>query len=237
VAIGDSVTFGWNVKAESAWPPTLERVLAGRAPRVQVLDCGVSGYNTHDEAIALERRAVELDPDVVVVGYFLNDPELLPLAPLQRYFEKPAWWQHSHLLRLVARTWYEHDVQRFGKGDLYHYLHAPDGPCWPPELAAMDRMRDIARAHVPHMLIAIFPAFPREHAWSEYPWRDLHARVAAAWKERGLDVLDLLPAFEHSGSEPRDLAVDDEHPDPRGHEIAARAIADELERLGWVGTK
>jgi lysophospholipase L1-like esterase len=232
------LTFGWNVSADAAWPAQLEHVLSGRAarpaPSAQVLNCGVSGYNTRDEAIALERRAVELDPDVVVLEYFLNDPEVEPLGPLQRYFEKDAWWQHSHLLRLVARSAYEHDVRRFGGGDVYRYLHAPDGPAWPRELAAMDRVRDIVRAKVPHALIAIFPAFPRTSSWSKYPWRDLHAEITAAWKERGFHVVDLLPAFEASGAEPKDLAVDDEHPNPRGHAIAAGVIADELVRAGWT---
>ncbi len=240
-AIGDSVTFGWNVSADATWPAQLDRALLERGPgagtATEVLNCGVSGYGTRDEAIALDQRAAELDPDVVVLAYFLNDPEHLPLAPLQRYFEVPEWWQRFNLLRLVARTSYEHDVQRFGGGDVYRYLHAPDGPCWPRELAAMDRVRDIARAHVPHTLVVLFPAFPRDVDWSDYPWADLHAQVAAAWQERGFHVIDLLPVFAESGGVPSELAVDGEHPNPRGHEIAAGAIADELAQLGWLGAQ
>ncbi len=239
VAIGDSVTFGWNVSAHAAWPMQLESTLTVRMDprRVQVLDCAVSGYNTHDEAIAFEARAKQLRPDIVVLGYFLNDPELAPMAPLQRYFEHPSWWQQFNLLRLFASALYANDVRRFGGGDYYRYLHAKEGPCWPRELEAIDRMRDVARAQVPHTLVVIFPAFPREGEWSDYPWRDLHAQVAEAWTDRGLDVLDLLTMFERSGSPPRELTVDTEHPNPRGHELAAKAIADELARLGWVDLK
>jgi lysophospholipase L1-like esterase len=240
-ALGDSVTFGWNVSADATWPAQLDRVLhergSGAAAGIEVLNCGVSGYCTHDEAIALEQRVQELDPDVVVLAYFLNDPEQLRLAPLQRYFETPAWWQRSHLLRLIARTSYEHDVQRFGKGDVYRYLHAPDGPCWPRELEAMDRVRDVVRKREMHTLVAIFPAYPREGDWSDYPWTDLHTQVAAAWQQRGFRVIDMLPVFAKSGAAPSELAVDSEHPNPRGHEIAAGAIADELAQLGWLGAQ
>lgn len=247
VAMGDSVTFGWDVRAEDAWPAQLERELrarvefdrGARAPesstdRVEVLNCGVSGYGTRDEAIALDRRVDELAPDVVVLAYFWNDPEQIPLAPLQRFFDEPAWWQHSHLLRLVARNLYERDLRRHGGGDFYRYLHAPDGPCWPRELEAFDRLRGVVRSRVPHTLIALFPSYPKDGEWDAYPYRDLHAQVAAALAERGFDVLDLLPAFSASGHPPRELCVDTEHPNPDGHALAARAIADELTRRGWI---
>src|SRR5512134_166244 len=50
VALGDSVTFGWGVPAEDAWPKQLERLLAADGgPDPEVLNLGVGGYNTRQE--------------------------------------------------------------------------------------------------------------------------------------------------------------------------------------------
>lgn len=239
LAMGDSVTFGWDLDVQDTWPARLDEHLNADADSVtparrQVSNAGVSGYGTRDEVLALDQRITQLAPDVVVLAYFLNDPEQLPLAPLRRYFVEPAWWQHSHVLRLAAQARYDSDVRHYGGGDVYRYLHAPDGPCWPRELEALDQLATLARSRAPRTLVVVFPAYPASDTWSAYPWADVHARVADACRTRGLAVLDLLPAFASSGLSPRTVSIDTEHPGPLGNDVAARAIAAELERRGWL---
>ncbi|MEM6567999.1 MAG: SGNH/GDSL hydrolase family protein [Planctomycetota bacterium] len=89
VCLGDSFTFGWGVEDGETYPVQLEAALAARtdAP-VDVVNCGLPGYNTWQEARAYEAIARPLDPDVVVIGWYLNDLDPLSfgttgtLAPL-----------------------------------------------------------------------------------------------------------------------------------------------------------
>lgn len=67
--VGDSSTFGFLNREEECWPRLLEKCLAGRAGgrRVEVVNAGVSGYTTLQEALALKLRVLPLRPDVVVI--------------------------------------------------------------------------------------------------------------------------------------------------------------------------
>ena len=83
----------------------LERLLNGGATGgpFEVLDLGVGGYSTRDEALTLESKGMRWNPKLIVIGYVLNDPESEPIQPMQSYFQEPSWWQHSALLRMLAR--------------------------------------------------------------------------------------------------------------------------------------
>lgn len=68
--LGDSHTFGDGVAEAETWPSQLG-VHAG--PDVEVLNCGVNAYDTLQEVLWYERRVAAFDPDVVILGYFVND--------------------------------------------------------------------------------------------------------------------------------------------------------------------
>ncbi len=76
-ALGDSFTFGYGVQEEQAWPRRLEQLLRERAQGggVEVLNLGVGGYGTAQEARLLRRRWEALRPDLAIVALYVgNDP-------------------------------------------------------------------------------------------------------------------------------------------------------------------
>lgn len=232
-AVGDSVTFGFGVAAEDAWPARLETLLgewaAASSRRCEVLNFGVGGYSTRDESIVVEAKALPLQPDLVVVAYFLNDPDYDPThyQLLHRYFRGTIWWEHSHLARLVARWKFERE--RDAAGGLYRWYHRQDSDRWQSVLTGFDRIRDrTTEARVP-VLLVVFPCYRDFTRWEDYPYVDLHERVLSAARERGFATLDLVPAFAASGKQPGELSVDPEHPNALGHTLAARAIAEFVE--------
>ena len=98
----------------------LERLLneASSGVRFEVLNLGVGGYSSRDEALLLRHKGMEWNPDPVIMGYFLNDPEIEPVQPLHSQFQEPSWWQHSNLLRLIARAKNLWDDQKTGRWGL-----------------------------------------------------------------------------------------------------------------------
>jgi lysophospholipase L1-like esterase len=105
VCLGDSFTFGWGVEDADTYPvqleAALEDVLAARVagdtahsgPRrspvsAEVLNVGLPGYNTWQEHRLYEKLVRPMAPDVVVLGWYLNDLDPLSygvtgtLAPL-----------------------------------------------------------------------------------------------------------------------------------------------------------
>ena len=82
ICIGGSTTFGTGATDDDkSYPARLEAILnhlaeAGRAPagiRYEVLNGGVSGYNSVDSLINLELRLLELQPDAVIDYDAVND--------------------------------------------------------------------------------------------------------------------------------------------------------------------
>jgi lysophospholipase L1-like esterase len=237
--LGDSFSFGLGVPVEDAYPEVLERALNSSAPagrRFDVLNFSVPGYSSRQEAVAMTAKVLPWRPQVVILGYVLNDPETAPLHPVHSHFSPAEWWQHFHLTRLAVLLALTMQTKRHGGGDYFKYLHAPEAGRWSSTEAAFDEMAEHSRAAGARVLVVIFPIVEVE-SWREYPYRELHRQVADAARARGLDVLDLLPHYERYP--PRDLRLSelDHHPTKLGHAVAAAAIAQHLRAGGAWGEK
>jgi len=226
-ALGDSFTFGFGVPGDSTYPKDLEKLLR-QEPRCQARSCevlnfGVGGYCSRDEALVLRYKALEWKPRLVIVGYALNDPETDAIQPLHSYFDTVYWWQYFHLGRLFMERLNGWVVNRWGGGDYTRYLHAEGHPKWESVLAAFADMRQATEPTNTPVIVAIFPV-PPPRLWSKYEYRDIHAQVARAATDAGLEALDLLAPFERY--EPATLRVEpnDNHPSILAHQIAAEQI-------------
>ena len=74
VAIGDSFTFGEGVEGEEAWPRALHAALGRSAARpTEVINAGVPGRWMDDYYLELKNRVLALDPDVVLLGFFVGN--------------------------------------------------------------------------------------------------------------------------------------------------------------------
>lgn len=238
VVLGDSVTFGYGVTAEQAYPSVLRRALhtrtlTGELP-AEVLNFGVSGYSTRDEWRLLAGRVTDFEPDLVIVGYSLNDPEIEPIQPLHAHFLPRAWWEESHLLRLIARA-RRAAAERSHGGDYYRFLHDEGSAPWRSVADALAAIGELGRVGGYDALLAVFPTFLGYDDWASYPYSDLHEQVARVARDAGFRVVDVLDVFRSSGRAPADLRADLEHPNALGHAVAAEALADALgERIGTV---
>ncbi|MFT4538199.1 MAG: hypothetical protein ACI841_004482 [Planctomycetota bacterium] len=229
-AIGDSFTFGHQVENQDVWNRRLEQMLdenglASERP-VDVLNFGVSGYCTLDELAVLKHKGLAWKPDLVIVAYYLNDPEDEPLQPLHAYFDEPQWWQHSHLLRLLKKRERDRGLRRYGHGDYNVFLHSHPEK-WGRVVAAFEEMKRLTQADGCELMLVVFPLAP-ETAWEEYKYAELHDQVAAAGQEAGMHVIDLLPHYKMH--RPRSLRATsfDGHPSAMAHVVAATAITDYL---------
>jgi lysophospholipase L1-like esterase len=86
ICIGGSTTFGTGATSDDkAYPARLQQALnhladTGHAPeglRYEVLNGGVSGYNSIDSLINLELRLLELQPDAVIDYDAANDARII----------------------------------------------------------------------------------------------------------------------------------------------------------------
>ena len=75
LSLGDSHTQGYEARQEATYSAVLERYLARRGVRAEVLNAGVSGFSTAEALVYLENEGYKYQPDVVVLGFYANDYE------------------------------------------------------------------------------------------------------------------------------------------------------------------
>jgi hypothetical protein len=75
--LGDSFTFGLGVNDDQTYAALIERKLGGACggSPLEVINAGVSAFSTSQEVVLLEREGLALDPELVIVGYFVNDAD------------------------------------------------------------------------------------------------------------------------------------------------------------------
>lgn len=74
LVLGDSVSFGYGVNEEETYAARLERLLNLAHLNAEVLNLSVSGFGTAEELLQYQAVGAALKPDLVILGYFSNDP-------------------------------------------------------------------------------------------------------------------------------------------------------------------
>jgi hypothetical protein len=69
VVVGDSFTWGWGVGDDEIYTEVLESLLQG----VEVINLGVGAFGTQQEMDYLKMKGMQYDPDIVILGFCLND--------------------------------------------------------------------------------------------------------------------------------------------------------------------
>ncbi|MFH1681874.1 MAG: GDSL-type esterase/lipase family protein [Candidatus Eisenbacteria bacterium] len=75
VCLGDSWTFGANVAESETYPARLERLFEEGMPEMEseVLNLGVLGYSSFQGLQLMKSFALDLDPDLLLLGFGMND--------------------------------------------------------------------------------------------------------------------------------------------------------------------
>jgi lysophospholipase L1-like esterase len=238
VALGDSFTWGDKIaEVDSAWPGQLELLLSrGSSMPWEVFNLGQRGWTTANEAEMLRRLGWQLDPDVVVWQFFVNDT----YASQPNFGRDGEQWRRLLPARLrehaagrsVTLYLLERVVNQSQRGAdamaMYGPLFDPAFPGWRQFEAALAEVADSATARRTPVVFVLWPAYvPGSWTAESYPLRALYQQVGAAARRAGLRVLDLTPFYAEAGGEWRRwwALPWDSHPNAEGHALAAAAIA------------
>src|SRR5262245_1163299 len=231
VVVGDSIEAWRALRATQLYPRVLESMLNARrpTPSVQTVNLGVSGYSLHQKVEMLRLRGLERHPKLVVVGYCLNDP--IPAWELIRYFT-----DGGHGIRFQTIEFINNHVRsllgKYGV-DFYTAVHQPDTDSWRSVEEAFADLGKLQSEHGLPVVVIIFPLMMDTAV--DYPWADIHRRVAAQAKQNGLVVVDLLDRFREAGL--AHVRADGVHPNALGHQIAAEEVAAAIEREHLLGSR
>ncbi len=229
VMLGDSVAWGWGVQMDAAFPQLLESQLhkmaneQGETPPA-VYNLAVDGYSTEQELRLLELRGLELQPDLVIINYVLNDPDGAG-GGLARYYGS-----HIRLLDLVGRA---HDrVQRIlsGNSKLNEYHQRVHAAYEEQTGGRFQRLGHISEENDVPILIAVSPVF-RFQPGKPYDWQNIHDSIEELCEQNGLLFVDLKRGF--LGRDSSELSFDLWHPNEEGHAVIADVLAAYVKDFVW----
>jgi lysophospholipase L1-like esterase len=255
VALGDSCTAGKGVLEEETWPRRLETLLAEELPdglEPAVANLGVVGYSGTQYLGTLERTGLALRPDVVVVGYNLNDfPNSIEAVDQRVYHERklrsliPAWLRdglsRTALYRYARAFYYElqkdADMETVNEiaGDMAENVQDPE--VLARERGYLEGIVEDSRAVGAHVLVLLFPYESQVlvDAYDDAPVEGLRG-ICAELDVPFVDLAPVLRAAAREGGETRSLYItgDRYHPNAEGYEVVARTVRDALRGAGWL---
>jgi lysophospholipase L1-like esterase len=240
LVLGDSVAFGAKVRTEQAYPAQLEQVLRATGLGWRVLNAGVNGYDSAQEADWLEEFGWRLEPDVVAIAFCRND--IIPssrdeavVAGQKLSLPRPSWdlggWLTEHSIvaaKLQRGLW-----RVGGRLGLATATVAPhpgggsedgQGCGWPFVEHAYRRVARRAREENRPVVVFIFPWL---HGLNGQATDDLGERLRALGEELHWTVIDLAPAFT-PGAASLFFEGDPIHPNAEGYRRAANYACQEL---------
>ena len=257
VVIGDSVTYGLGCPRNETYPKQLEFMLQKIAPhgslRFEVINLGVVGYNIPHIVELLRTKGLPFEPDLIIYGYVLNDPQNFSLegTALQALKEQAKCDSarqltkginrllgHSQLYILLRQAFIQpskylrENIDDPGftamhQGRHVEYLralHTQDASWHRVRNGLTEMVRLTTQSRRIPVLITIFP-IDWAGRLSDYPLRDVHELVAIEAKNAGFHVFDLTATY-CAVREATDEKIygDFLHPTKRGLRVAAAAI-------------
>jgi lysophospholipase L1-like esterase len=235
--IGDSYTFGYGVDFAEIFSKRLEEKLNGSGQPYEVINFGVPGYNTTLELATLRESAAQFKPDLVIVGYVLNDTEIqnrrkdtagskggtsiINAAHLALKDISMLYYFLAPKLGALAGALFN---ARYAVGGTKEIIRSfeDDAPGWIESRNALLGIAEEARAIGAPTLVVVFPMMV-----DSYPLAAAHNRITAFCREHGIAVLDLMSTLE--GRKVSEMIVVlDGHPNGRMHRIFADRIYDYL---------
>lgn len=256
--LGDSVTFGYRIARWQDTFPFLADSLAGAADSLEVetVNLAVEGYSQWQEAIVMQTEGKLYKPDLVVLGFVLND--VTEMFHLVKFGGAEEGFQMRHaasswLGRVLSKSAIVYEVQnvtreikarrKLGEDlrlgaikqqslEVETLMRRPDQAnvktAWDFALADLQKIADMCKElNIPFVVVA----FPFEVQLHDAMGLGTPQRVLFNYTQaRNIDMIDLLPPLSAAvcGQENVVPFLDEDHFSLEGHRMVAELLSDTI---------
>jgi lysophospholipase L1-like esterase len=227
--LGDSTTFGWGVRQEDTAAKFLERKLNADLPpgynHVEVMNTGVGNYDTVQEVAYYETIGWKFHPDLVVLVFFINDPEPVPI-------EKKGFLIDRSYLVAFATNRIDGVMRHMGARPdwktYYASLYGDDRPGFQACKKALASLAASTRSHDAKLLIALLPELHQING-DTYPFKTAHQKIKNVMAAANVPVVELIDGLkDHGPEETLWVTALDDHPNAKANNL----VSDQLKR--WI---
>ena len=233
VIIGDSFTFGYGIEnPDNIYPRLLQEKLDKRygEGKFEVINLAKNGYSMMDAVRVQKDLALNLSPDILVLGYFINDAE----GPGSRLgFE--GIYAHGCLVpwkigsRLYARSYMYYFVQSRIKRlcanltvkDYHVHLQSESNPFFGQHKELLELFIRTAReSGIPVVILNI----PMLSEFEEYPFYFVNDYIENITTSNDADYIDMLPYLAVYDEDELRVSIMDGHMNELGHTLTSDVL-------------
>lgn len=225
--LGDSLVVGWGVPEKETFVRRLERLYSEKNIAAEVINTGVGNYDTIQEVEYFITRGYKYHPDIVVLNFFVNDAEPVPVdrppSLLMRHCYSCIFiaGRLDTLRREVfgGQSWKDYYLGLYGDGHAKGWLDAK---------AAIDRLAEYCRAHNIKLLVASLPDL---HELRPYPLQSITDLVHQTADADHVAFVDLLPYLQDHDPATLWVTPPDPHPNAVADKLIAVGLFDALQQF------
>lgn len=253
LVLGDSITQGGYIKEEDVYVAKIGEYLRKNTnignKKIEVVNGGIGDIGTKEEVDYLEDTGLKIQPDIVIIGFYLNDSRLPWGFPGE--IGRPNWFRRNSVL--IDTIYKQFKLNRFIKEkgidrmnwSNYTYMDWKKDPdafkrfaslaytdwgasweknSWKTIDAEFQRLKKLSEKNNFKVVIAVLPVVYQVNAdfVEDYP-----QRMAKEEAEKfDFKYVDLLPVLRKNRD--KDLYFDWCHPKEIGNDIIGHEISDYL---------
>jgi len=224
VMLGDSTTLGWGVEQDQTIPKILERELnessSPACRNYEVLNAGVGNYDTVQEVEHYRAYDRSLHPDAVILNYFINDAEPVPVE------RHTALLARSYLVAFVVSRY--DALLQFARlrpkwNEYYADLYVEGRPGLEAAMEALSSLAQMTRQEGTRLLVTIIPELHQINA--QYPFAREQKKIKDLLASQQIPCIDLIEGLRGHGPESALWATPtDPHPNGKANALIAAQI-------------
>ncbi|ODS30012.1 MAG: hypothetical protein SCARUB_04883 [Candidatus Scalindua rubra] len=239
--IGNSVTWGEGVEYKDTYSGVIESTFSKTTLPIKTANFGIAGSNTLQHFAVLKNMALQLNPNIIILGYYLNDIERrrtqkLPsiLQFILRHYHFSSFlmgrittvlenWNAQIPANLPPKTEKIIKKETSCEGYAKRIINGYGTTAWEDTKAVILSMSELCRQEGVKFGVVIFPFETQVRGICPYTPQEM---LSSFLSKNGISFLDIAKIFENYSSKTKlYLEGDIGHPNNLGHKIAGESIS------------
>jgi len=218
--IGSSISLGWGVPLNKSYPQLLSENLANQNLNYQILNGSVGNYNTYRYVENFLKNQKDIDPKVLVVNYFINDAEILPMGSRNILLENSEL--AASLTIAVKKMLSENNESLV---DYYKELYRDENSGFKLMKKSLKKLSNYTSENDIEVYFVIIPDI---HFLQDYPFKDIHTKMSTIAQKYNFKVIDFYEVFKGIPFSELQIIPGDSHPNEYGHKLMGKELSDNI---------
>lgn len=241
--IGDSFTFGWGIKnLDDIYSRVLQKKLDNEygKDKFEVITLAKNGFSTKDVTKVLKDIGLNLNPDLIVYGYYVNDIEGANsfkgyeklyfhhfLRPYEvGYFLYQNSFAYYFLESRIKNMIRSYGLERNTYKNYMEHLYSDSNPSFIEHRQSMQEFINIGTERNIPIIVLSFPIITD---FEDYPFYFINEYIESITKD--VVYIDLLNSFSDYSPEELRVGFLEEHINELGHSITANILFNEIKTM------